>query len=594
MASESETDEEPVAEATEIAEDESSSESEEITEIEESEETIEEVAEIDSEETDDIVEPEEIEETAESEEPEAEVEELEEVEVTEYSESIVVDSAALDFEFDNDAMAEGFISREMNPNRRVLYASYDFDSLLSSDEQYFFPDLCSHISAVANGQETSTSFTLEGGTYTAEDLGLDDLNNFNEIYDAFFGTGRIDTYRVFTVILDSMPYDMYWCDKCTNISWYFQCTVGGDTTTVTHIISVPVADEYQDTKAATPVYTVNSKYGTAVSTAVATVRTIINTYAGLDDYSKLEAYCRTICDMVDYNDEAAESEDMPYGNPWQMIWVFDNDPATKVVCEGYSKAFQYLCDNSHFTSDSVYSICAYGYVYFTTAQGNHMWNVVHMEDGNNYLVDVTNCDGDDELSLFMKGAVSGSVDNGYYIDGGDTSYYRYNYDRDMHWYYPATDLVLASSDYEYSPLAAGWQKIDNRWYYKDADGSFHTGWLQDGKWYYFNSDGVMQTGWQKVGGKWYYFAGSGAMTTGWKKIGSSWYYFEKSGAMVTGWKKIGSTWYYFQSSGAMKTGWLKLSGKWYYLESSGAMVTGDKKINGKVYHFNSSGVCQNP
>lgn len=31
-----------------------------------------------------------------------------------------------------------------------------------------------------------------------------------------------------------------------------------------------------------------------------------------------------------------------------MIWVFDGDPDTKIVCEGYAKAFKYLMDNSTF------------------------------------------------------------------------------------------------------------------------------------------------------------------------------------------------------------------------------------------------------
>ena len=52
-----------------------------------------------------------------------------------------------------------------------------------------------------------------------------------------------------------------------------------------------------------------------------------------------------ICNLVDYNNAAADSSTQTaYGDPWQMIWVFDENAETKVVCEGYSKAFQYLCD----------------------------------------------------------------------------------------------------------------------------------------------------------------------------------------------------------------------------------------------------------
>ena len=39
-----------------------------------------------------------------------------------------------------------------------------------------------------------------------------------------------------------------------------------------------------------------------------------------------------------------------------------------------------------------------------------MWNIVHMSDGRNYLVDVTNCDSG--FDLFMVG-VTGSVSTNY-------------------------------------------------------------------------------------------------------------------------------------------------------------------------------------
>lgn len=58
---------------------------------------------------------------------------------------------------------------------------------------------------------------------------------------------------------------------------------------------------------------------------------------------KLEAILQKICELVSYNDEAAAASDYDM-NAWGIIWVFDDDPETKVVCVGYAKAFQYLCD----------------------------------------------------------------------------------------------------------------------------------------------------------------------------------------------------------------------------------------------------------
>ena len=72
---------------------------------------------------------------------------------------------------------------------------------------------------------------------------------------------------------------------------------------------------------------------------------------------------------------------------------------TKVVCEGYSKAFKYLCDLSDFDGE-VYVELMSG----TIPAGNHMWNAVRMPDGRCYLVDLTNSDGGDACNekYFLK------------------------------------------------------------------------------------------------------------------------------------------------------------------------------------------------
>ena len=148
---------------------------------------------------------------------------------------------------------------------------------------------------------------------------------------------------------------------------------------------------------------------------------IVDEYSSASDYDKLCGYKEEICGLVSYNDPAAQGG-FSYGNPWQMIWVFDGDPDTTVVCEGYSKAFKYLCDQSDFSGD-ISCITATG----TMDGGDHMWNIVNMEDGCNYLVDVTNCDegtvgAPDQL--FLVGTPNGDIDNGYVFstDSDDIEY----------------------------------------------------------------------------------------------------------------------------------------------------------------------------
>ena len=72
-----------------------------------------------------------------------------------------------------------------------------------------------------------------------------------------------------------------------------------------------------------------------------------------------------------------------------------------------------------------------------------MWNVVHMDDGYNYLLDVTNNDTLGDNSLFLVGATSGSVNDGYTLSNG----FRYVYEGDIKLLFTSSALTLASSNY---------------------------------------------------------------------------------------------------------------------------------------------------
>ncbi|MBR3403150.1 MAG: leucine-rich repeat protein [Parasporobacterium sp.] len=152
---------------------------------------------------------------------------------------------------------------------------------------------------------------------------------------------------------------------------------------------------------------------------------------------------------------------------------------------------------------------------------------------------------------------------------------------DGKWYYYNADGVALT----------GWQKIGSKWYYMDSSGVIHTGWVKVGKsWYYMNSSGVMQTGWAKVSGKWYYLGTNGVMRTGWQEVSGKWYYLGTNGVMRTGWQEVSDKWYYFGTDGIMRTGWQKVDEKWYYLGTDGVRTTGWQKISKKWYYMGTDGV----
>ena len=90
--------------------------------------------------------------------------------------------------------------------------------------------------------------------------------------------------------------------------------------------------------------------------------------------------------------------------------------------------------------------------------------------------------------------------------------------------------------------ATGWQQSGSTYYYYDADGTLHKGWLNtDNGYYYLNlSTGKMTIGWLQINNNWYYFQGDGVMATGWVKDNGKYYYMLTDGTMHKGWVNMGS------------------------------------------------------
>ena len=285
---------------------------------------------------------------------------------------------------------------------------------------------------IAAGQRSSTvieltlsELGLEGKKWKASDLGVESIVVNKKISAEAMAAAKryiYDFRPVVRTLLANCPYELYWYDKTqgyiydgyiynasyNSSSGEYEIFFSGSVK-----LSFAVADEYAVSGSA---YTVNSEFGEAVGKAKTKAEQIVAAYTASSDHDKLLAYKNEICSLVSYNSSAAAGN-VSYGNPWQIVWVFDENPETKVVCEGYSKAFQYLCDLTSFDQD-IACISVWGESVYNGKTGNHMWNIVRMEDGKNYLADLTNCDtgavGADDL-LFLKNYSDGDLNSGYFF-----------------------------------------------------------------------------------------------------------------------------------------------------------------------------------
>ncbi|HIZ21962.1 MAG TPA: N-acetylmuramoyl-L-alanine amidase family protein [Candidatus Blautia faecigallinarum] len=164
----------------------------------------------------------------------------------------------------------------------------------------------------------------------------------------------------------------------------------------------------------------------------------------------------------------------------------------------------------------------------------------------------------------------------------------------------------------------GFQTINGKTYYIDADGSKHKGWLNlNGTRYYFDSKtGVQQKGWMKdsKGNRRYFTSSAGAMVTGWieNSKGQNRYFDPKTGIMKTKWLTLngkkyylynpsgvaaegvfltdgkGDTRYFYNKTLYMAIGWLTNSkGEKRYFDKDGVMARGFAEIGDATYYFYS-------
>lgn len=180
----------------------------------------------------------------------------------------------------------------------------------------------------------------------------------------------------------------------------------------------------------------------AANKALENAKSIAAKYDGKSDYNKVIGYATEICELVEYDHKAADNDEV-YDEtvaPWRIVNVFDGDPQTNCVCEGYAEAFSYLCGLGGVECHRVN-----GDLKDSSGTGYHTWNIVVI-NGENYFVDVTGCDlgysaGEiKRLHPFIMNSVTKSTPEGLEAQNitKNSAYYSliYTYDEDALEYLP--------------------------------------------------------------------------------------------------------------------------------------------------------------
>lgn len=316
------------------------------------------------------------------------------------------------------------------------------------------------VKLVADGTRASTIFEIPGTWtkpksewgITGEVISADALTA--EASAAIEAAFNLDA--LMQRMLSEMPYELYWFDKTEGIGMSYGVSLSGEILTVKNLkLSMYISQAYAKINEGGATYdpfTANTAKTSAAKRAAENATQVVAANTAKSDHEKLKAYLDYIKDAVSYNNEAANNNATPYGDPWQLIYVFDNNPSTNVVCEGYAKAFKHLCDLSSFSESDLLCSLVTGTMTVGTSAGPHMWNIVTF-GSRNYLVDVTNCDADTVGApdkLFLCGAAENEPSKKYTATAGSQSIV-YEYDADTLSDYASSDLKL--EEMPYSPTS---------------------------------------------------------------------------------------------------------------------------------------------
>lgn len=319
---------------------------------------------------------------------------------------------------------------------KQIYSSIDFDSRvyinqtgsLTDNETFIYYKLLDLAKSVSSGEtydavlQLNISEMLGKTSFTASELGIDSVNekNYLQTADQLFD---FDPEKFIYQIGYEYPLDFFWFNKTVDIVIEMDdIRYDNNTLSFPEVINMylTVSQDYQGAQ----YYSVDPDAVVRAQKAKEYALEIVEQAKDLSDYDKLLFYRNTICSETNYyrDTEGKYEEPEAYGAPSQMINVFDHDPTTNVWCEGYTKAFQFLCDHTEFESN-VWCFTVRGVK--NDSKYNHCWNIIHMNDDQFYLTDITVSDVSstaNHMFGFLKGVDSGNIYKGYKTEGNKYSY----------------------------------------------------------------------------------------------------------------------------------------------------------------------------
>ena len=341
------------------------------------------------------------------------------------------------------------MSPVINVSAKTLSASAGEYIAAEGIKKSVYEQLKSGLAAISGGQTTSTTVNVTEGLsqlcWTTQELGISSVEDQSEVRQAVSDklASILDISRLVYALQADCPYETYWYDALGGIAVGYTITSSESSVVITALsVSFTPMAEYAGA-------TENTVDAAKISTALRALenaKDIVAQNASLNDRDKLEAYYTKICELVSYDENAPAG----YSSSLQMINVFDGNPSTNVVCEGYAKAFKYLCDLSQFEG-KVYCYTVNGEMDGGAGAGAHTWNIVSV-NGKLSLVDVTNSDAGtigQNGHLFLASPTSSANEATYsFVIGNVTIKYSYDqYQEDLFVSgYPTLEAIEVSTD----------------------------------------------------------------------------------------------------------------------------------------------------